>query len=156
MSFAIFAAACTSGTGSVTPGTIGTPAFCISSRARVLEPIASIADAGGPMKVDPRLLEPPRERGVLGEEAVAGVDGLRPRLLDHLEDLVHDEVGLRRGARAEQVRLGGALDVLGVAVGLGVDGDGRDAELVERADHAYGDLAPVGDEDLGEHGGAGL
>ena len=37
-------------TGSVVPGTIGTPASFISSRARVLEPIASIALAGGPMK----------------------------------------------------------------------------------------------------------
>ena len=35
------------------PGTIGTPAPFISSRARVLEPIASIADAGGPMNVIP-------------------------------------------------------------------------------------------------------
>jgi hypothetical protein len=46
--------------------------------------------------------------------------------------------------------------MLRVAVGFGVDGDGGDAELVERADDAHGDLAPVGDEDLGEHGGAGL
>ena len=38
-------------TGSVVPGTIGTPALAINSRARVLEPIASIAEAGGPMKV---------------------------------------------------------------------------------------------------------
>jgi hypothetical protein len=37
----------------VVPGTIGTPAACISSRARVLEPIASIAAAGGPMNVTP-------------------------------------------------------------------------------------------------------
>ena len=35
------------------PGTIGTPAPFISSRARVFEPIASIADAGGPMNVIP-------------------------------------------------------------------------------------------------------
>ena len=35
------------------PGTIGTPAFFIISRALVLDPIASIADAGGPMKVIP-------------------------------------------------------------------------------------------------------
>ena len=35
------------------PGTIGTPAPFISSRARVFEPIASIAEAGGPMKVMP-------------------------------------------------------------------------------------------------------
>jgi hypothetical protein len=40
-------------TGSVVPGTIGTPASRISSRARVLEPIASIALAGGPMKTTP-------------------------------------------------------------------------------------------------------
>ncbi len=49
----ILRAAATSATGSVVPGTIGTPAFCISSRAAVLEPIASIALAGGPMKVMP-------------------------------------------------------------------------------------------------------
>ena len=42
-----------SSTGSVVPGTIGTPAAFISSRARVLEPIASIALAGGPMNVMP-------------------------------------------------------------------------------------------------------
>jgi len=35
------------------PGTIGTPAFFISSRALVFDPIASIADAGGPMNVIP-------------------------------------------------------------------------------------------------------
>jgi hypothetical protein len=40
-------------TGSVVPGTIGTPPPRISSRARVLEPIASIALAGGPMKTIP-------------------------------------------------------------------------------------------------------
>ena len=33
------------------PGTIGTPAFCMISRARVFEPIASIASAGGPIQV---------------------------------------------------------------------------------------------------------
>ena len=33
-----------------------------------------------------------------------------------------------------------------------VDGDGLDAELVQRADHADGDLAPVRDEDAVEHG----
>src|SRR5437867_3131128 len=40
-------ASSTVGTGSVVPGTIGTPAAAISSRALVLEPIASIADADG-------------------------------------------------------------------------------------------------------------
>ena len=40
-------------TGSVVPGTIGTPAAFISSRAFVLEPIASIAFGGGPMNTIP-------------------------------------------------------------------------------------------------------
>ena len=49
----ILRASSTVSTGSVVPGTIGTPASCISSRARVFEPIASIALAGGPMNVMP-------------------------------------------------------------------------------------------------------
>ncbi len=49
----IFLASSTVSTGSVVPGTIGTPAPFISSRALVLEPIASMASAGGPMKVMP-------------------------------------------------------------------------------------------------------
>ena len=55
------------------------------------------------------------------------------------------------GAGAEQVGLGRPSDVLRVAVGLRVDGHGGDPELVERADHAHGDLSTVGDEDLAEH-----
>ena len=47
------AAAATFFTGSVVPGTIGTPAACISSRALVFDPIASMALAGGPMNVIP-------------------------------------------------------------------------------------------------------
>jgi hypothetical protein len=44
-------AAATSATGSVSPGTIGTPAFCMIWRASVFEPIASIAFGGGPIHV---------------------------------------------------------------------------------------------------------
>ena len=40
-------------TGSVPPGTMGTPAAAISSRALVFEAIASIASGGGPMKTRP-------------------------------------------------------------------------------------------------------
>jgi hypothetical protein len=66
------------------PGTIGTPASFISSRARVFEPIASIALGGRADEDDPGLLAGAREGGVLGQEAVAGVDAsapdsLRPR-----------------------------------------------------------------------------
>ena len=63
-------------TGSVVPGTIGTPAAAISSRARVLDPIASIALEGGPMNVIVRILEGLGEARVLGQEAIAGVHRL--------------------------------------------------------------------------------
>jgi hypothetical protein len=46
-------ASSTLATGSVVPGTIGTPAAAISSRARVFEPMASMAEAGGPTKTIP-------------------------------------------------------------------------------------------------------
>ena len=42
-------------------------------------------------------------------------------------------------------------DVQRVLVGGRVDGDGLDAELVQRADHADGDLAAVRDQDAVEH-----
>ena len=50
---ACFFASATSSAGDVVPGTIGTPASDISSRARVFDPIASIALAGGPMNTTP-------------------------------------------------------------------------------------------------------
>ena len=52
-----------------------------------------------------------------------------------------------------RTRLVGVGDVRRLLVGLGVDGDGADAEPLARADDPAGDLAAVGDEDLLEHGG---
>ncbi len=46
-------ASSTLSTGSVVPGTIGTPASRMISRARVFEPIASMASAGGPTNTMP-------------------------------------------------------------------------------------------------------
>src|SRR4051812_48407683 len=100
---------------------------------------------------DPLLLEAAREGGVLGEEAVAGVNGLRAGLLDHLDQLVDVQIRLRRGPGAEQEGLGGALDVLRLAVGLRVHRDGLDAQLVERPDDANGDLTAVGDQHPCKH-----
>ena len=40
-------------TGSVVPGMIGTPASCMAWRARVFEPISSIAAGGGPIQTSP-------------------------------------------------------------------------------------------------------
>ena len=53
---------------------------------------------------DPGLLAGARERGVLGEEAVAGVDRLGARLLRDLEDLVDLQVALAGRARGRAGR----------------------------------------------------
>ena len=47
------------------------------------------------------------------------------------------------GRRPDEHRLVGVGDVRRVVVGLGVDGDGRDAEALARADDAAGDLAAI-------------
>ena len=55
---------------------IGTPASAISSLARIFEPIASIVSGAGPIQVSPASVHLAGEVGVLGQEAVAGMDGV--------------------------------------------------------------------------------
>ena len=70
----------------------------MSSRARVFDPIASIALAGGPMKTIPASSQAAREGRVLGQEAVAGVHASAPACARDLEDLLDAQVALGRGA----------------------------------------------------------
>ena len=97
------------------------------------------------------LLDALGEVGVLRQEAVAGVDRLGVGHLGGGDDRRHVEVALRRGGRADADRLVGELDVLRVAVGLGIDDHRLDAQFAAGALDAQGDLAPVGDQDLLEH-----
>ena len=62
-------------THSSLPGTTGTPALFISARAATLLPMSASTWLDGPMNLMPCLLAG-SEAGVLGKEAVAGVDGL--------------------------------------------------------------------------------
>ena len=94
----------------------------------------------------------PRERGVLGEEAVARVDGVGAVGGGRRDQVLHDEVALRRRRRAHADGLVGPGDVQRRGVGRRVHRDGADAELAAGADDADGDLAAIGDEDLVEHG----
>jgi hypothetical protein len=104
------------------------------------------ADEGNPF-----LLEAPGELLVLGEEAVARVDGLGARALAGGEEVVDHQVGFPGRRRADADRLVGQHDVAGVPVGLGVDGHGPDAHLAGGPDDAAGDLAAVGNQDGLEH-----
>jgi hypothetical protein len=80
------------------------------------------------------------------------VHGLGPRALDDAEDLLGVEVGLTGGLPVEGVGLVGEADVEGFAIEVGVHGHGRHAQLTAGTDDPDGDLAAVGDQDLGEHG----
>ena len=104
-----------------------------------------------PDEDDPRLLDAPRELGVLGQESVSRMHGLGAGLAAGLDDAILHQIGLARGRRADQHRLVGELDMPGVLVGLRVHGHGLDAHASRRLDDATGDLATVGDEDLLEH-----
>ena len=91
-----------------------------------------------------------RETGVLGEEAVAGVNGLGARGAGSIEDLRDGQIALGCRRRSQPHRLVGQHHVERLPVGLGKDGDGGDAHLAAGADDPNGDLAPIGDEDLPE------
>jgi hypothetical protein len=69
-----------------------------------------------------------------------------------VEQLRDVEVGVGRAHAVERVRLVGEADVQGFAVRVGVDGDGGDRGVRTGASDADGDLAAVGDEDLGDEG----
>src|SRR5581483_10549142 len=138
-SVASFSTSASDSIGCAEPGTTGTPAAIMRRRASTLSPIASIASADGALR----------------QEAIAGVDRLRAGRLRGLQDLLDDEVALRRGRRADRVRVVRLPDVQRRPVGIRVDGDGLDAKLAAGANHADGDLPAVRDQHAAEEAGGG-
>ena len=101
-------------------------------------------------ELDPALGADFRQLGVLGEEAVARVQGVAAGFHRQVHQGARVEVaGQRVGADA--VRLVGALHVQGVAVGVGVDGHRTDAHLGAGTHDADSDLPTVGDQDFLDH-----
>jgi hypothetical protein len=124
------------------------PAPCRPSRV--------MAAAGGPMKTRPASLTGVGEVGALGEEAVARVHGIRCAPARSVEQRIDAQVALGGRWLADAHRLVGQGDMRRQGIGGAVDGHGAVAQGARRADHAAGDFAAVGDEDLVEHGwGAG-
>src|SRR3712207_7321578 len=71
-------------------------------------------------------------RSALAEEAVAGVDGLGPARLRHLDQHVAAQVALRGGRRADEVRLVGRQYVGRQPVGLRIRSEEHTSELQSR------------------------
>ena len=76
-----------------------------------------------------------------------GIGAGQPGDADQFVDLQIASTG-PRCALADQIGLVGLEAVQRQLVLFGIDGDGLDAELVGGAEHADGDFAAVGDEDL--------
>ena len=96
------------------------------------------------------------EVGVLGKEAVAGMDRIDVGDLSCAEDAVDLEVAFTACGGTDADGLVGQLDVQGINVGFGIDGDGADTEFLAGANNAKCDLAAIGDEDFLKHGSGGL
>ena len=91
------------------------------------------------------------EGGVLGQEAEARVDRLRAGLAHGVDDLVLDEIALRRWRAADVDGLVGHVDGHRAGVGVRKDHDRLDAHAPGRLDHPAGDFPAVGDQDFREH-----
>ena len=90
------------------------------------------------------------EVGVLRQEAVAGVDRVRPGLRGGVEKLAEVQVRLRRRLAPQRERLVRQPHVRRVGVGLGVHSHAFQPCVPCRPDHSDRDLAAVGDEHLGD------
>src|ERR1700690_85457 len=85
------------------------------------------------------------EIGVFGEEAVAGMDGVHVGDFGGADYLRDVEIAFAAAGWADANGFVGEADVEGVAVGLGIDGDGFDAEFTAGGEDAERDFAAIGD-----------
>ena len=100
---------------------------------------------------DSGLFQRPGEGLALGEEAVAGMNGLGPRLPAGRDDLLDHQIGFGGGRRPDQDSLVGHLHMQGIPVRVRIDGDRLDAHALGGLDDPAGDLATVGNQNLVEH-----
>src|SRR3546814_9034147 len=80
------------------------------------------------------------EAGALRQETIARMHRLGPRRLARLDDPVGDQIGFRRRRRPDMHRLVGHPHEGRARVGVGIDGDGRDAHAARGLDDATGDF----------------
>ena len=77
------------------------------------------------------------------------MDGIDAQLVADGNNFIAPQVAVLRGRGPHAHCLVGVAHVRGQAVGLGVDGDRGQAHFAGRAQHAQGDFAAVGDQELG-------
>ena len=106
------------------------------------------AGHGRPDEGDAVLLTGLDEAGVLGQEAVAGMDRVDVVVLGDLDDGVDVEIGVDGAALwIELIGLVGQSAEHRIFIFLGIDSDRGDAQIGQRAEDADGDLAAVRHQD---------
>ena len=120
--------------------------------ALALDLVAHGGDGGRarPDKDQPRRLHGLDEARILREEAEARMDRLRARVERRLDDARGNEIAFRRRGPADRHRLVRHAHMQGAGVGLGIDGHRADPEAPGGPRDPAGDLAAIGDQDLGE------
>ena len=108
-------------------------------------------DAGDHLDRDARLGARLGEALAFGQEAIAGVDTVRARLLGGEQDQLGLEVAFRGRCRPQAHRLVRHQHVGGARVGIGINRDRLDPHALRGAEHAAGDLTAIGDQDFLEH-----
>src|SRR5580704_7587113 len=92
---------------------------------------------------DPRVMASLRERGVLREKPVAGMDGIGVGSLGGGDDFRNGEIRLAARRSSYVYRFASVVDMRCIAIGIRIHGDGRDAHLFTRAENPARDLAAV-------------
>ena len=97
---------------------------------------------------DPRPRTGPGELGVLGQETVSGVDGVRARGLGQVDDRVDVQVRADWVSAPPISYASSAFDLVTRGGPRGVDGNRGRPQLVCRPERTHGDLTAIRDEDL--------
>jgi len=94
------------------------------------------------------------EMRIFGQEAIAGVDGVRAADLGSRDDRRNRQIAVGRSRRADADRLIGEPHVHRVGIGGAVHGDGFDAEFLGRAQNPQGNFPAIGNQDFFDGHGA--
>ncbi len=117
---------------------------------RIGYPVLIKPSAGGGGK-GMRVVRKAGEFGILGQEAVAGMDRFRPGGTRGAQHRLDVEIGKAWCRRADQMRLVGHRDMQRPGIRFGVDRYGGDPHPPRRANDTAGDFAAIGDQNFGEH-----
>ena len=100
---------------------------------------------------DPGLRTVAGEAGVLGQKAVAGVDGLGTAGMGGGNDRLATQVAFGGRGRADVHGFIGQAHMAGIGIGIGIHRHGGNPQAAAGGDDAAGNFATVGDQYLGKH-----